>query len=116
MNPFANIICSRARIGTDPDLIARERTSATFKHDWIQSSEHCCEPALECSISIQDFRARLVCTENRTPRLECADHDMLLERHHESRRHFFYLRHQRFPATSGTGVGPHVPTSRPPVN
>jgi hypothetical protein len=105
MNPFANIICIRARLGTDPDLITREGTWAAFKQDWVPSGEHCREAPLEFGISIQDFLTRSVCAENGTPRLDCARHDVLLERCHESRRRLLELGHQRFAANSDIGFG-----------
>jgi hypothetical protein len=116
MNPFAKITCSGPRLCADPDLITRKGARPTFKQDWVPTGEHCREPLLENSVSIQDFLARSVCAENGTPRLDCTRHDVLLERCHESRRRLLKFRHQRFAANSAFGFDLYVPTSCPLVN
>src|SRR4029079_8342421 len=106
VNPFANIICSRPRLGTDPDLISRERTWPAFKQDWVPSGKDCREPPLKRGISIQNCGARSVCPENGAPRLDRARDDMLFERYQEIQRSAFDLRHQRFATSPAFGFGP----------
>ena len=62
MNLLANVVRSLPRLSTDPDLIARQRAVSPVR---LAPPE----PPLERCISVQDFRARFVCTKHSTARL-----------------------------------------------
>jgi hypothetical protein len=62
MNLLANVVRSLPRLSTDPDLIARQRAVSPVR---LAPPE----PPLERCISVQDFRARFVCAEHSTARL-----------------------------------------------
>ena len=79
-NPFANIVCSCPRLSADfATLIARGGNLVRVQAGLGPSGQNRREPPLECGISIQNFRARSVCPENGTPRLDYASHHVLLE-------------------------------------
>src|SRR5262245_16979342 len=99
VNLFADIICSRARVSADPDLIARKWAASAFKQDRISSFQYGRESALECGISIEDFRARFMGAQNGAPRLHRAHHHMLSQRAEESRRRLLEGRHDPSAAT-----------------